>query len=146
MFYKRGKLSLGHFDPNPVNWTHIYRISRKIGFFDVKCQKMAFSPTTQNYVFVYIYTSLEISTVKFFRQKLVRFSYTPYKYLSYCFITLENIQKVDFAFSFRPHSTKILVIFWDVFGVCRVYLRSWNIFWVSWDTDRYFSGTTTPLW
>ena len=109
MFYKRGKLSLGHFDPNPVNWTHIYRISRKIGFFDVKCQKMAFSPTTQNYVFVYIYTSLEISTVKFFRQKLVRFSYTPYKYLSYCFITLENIQKVDFPFSIRPHSIFLLM-------------------------------------
>ena len=97
-------MSLGHLDPNPVNWTHIYRISRKIGFFDVKCQKMAFSPTTQNYVLVEISTSLEISTVKFFRQKLVRFSYTPYKYLSYCFITLENIQKVDFPFSFRPHS------------------------------------------
>ena len=105
MFYKRGKLPLGHFDPNPVNWTHIYRISRKIGFFDVKCQKMAFSPTTQNYVLVEISTGLEISTVKFVRQKLVRFSYTPYKYLSYCFITLENIQKVDCAISFRPHST-----------------------------------------
>ena len=105
MFYKRGKLSLGHFDPNPINWTHIYRISRKIGFFDAKCQKMAFSPTTQNYVLVEISTGLEISTVNFFRKKLVRFSYTPYKYLSYCFITLKNIQKLDFPISFRPHTS-----------------------------------------
>ena len=58
--------------------------------------------------YIYIYTSLEISTVKFFRKKLVRFSYTPYKYLSYCFITLENIQKVDCAISNRPHSSALL--------------------------------------
>ena len=105
MFYKRGKLSLGYFNPNPVNWTHIYRISRKIGFFDAKCQKMAFSPTTQKYALVKISTGLKISTVKIFRKKLVIFFYTPYKYLSYCFITLEIIQKVDSSFLFRPHST-----------------------------------------
>ena len=103
---KWGKLSLGIFNPNPVNWTHIYGIGRKIGFFDVKCQKMTFSSTTQNHVCVEISTGVEISTVRFFDKKLMRFFYTPYKYLRDCFITLENIQKVDFAILFRPHGRK----------------------------------------
>ena len=37
-------------------------------FFNVKYQKMAFSPTTPNYVLVQISTGLEISTVNFFEK------------------------------------------------------------------------------